>query len=82
MPDTEIGRFRFLVPPARPAAVAPAADKALRFAPKCLHCGKAKNQHRAFTAECPIGKRTPTGYAGYGSQRFANAGAPSAASPT
>ncbi len=67
MPPAEIARFRFLVPP-----TAIARDKALRVVPKCLHCGKGKNQHRAGSAECPIGKRTPTGYAAYGSQRFAD----------
>ena len=76
MPDLEIARSRPAAPP--PALRAVAADRALRVVPKCLHCGKAKNQHRAFSGECPVGKRTPTGYAAYAAQRFAGP-APSAA---
>ena len=71
MPDVEIARLRAPARPAWPAPIAVAVDKALRVVPKCLHCGKAKNQHRAVSAECPIGKRTPTGYAAYAAQRFA-----------
>jgi len=45
-------------------------DKPLRFVPKCRRCGRAKNQHRAGTLECPIGTRAPIGYLGFASQRF------------
>ena len=46
-------------------------DKELRFITKCVRCGKAKNQHRAFTLECPKGKRTPIGYRRHGPETFA-----------
>jgi len=45
-------------------------DKELRFVARCAHCGKAKNVHRAFTLDCPTGKRTPTGYTTFGPQCF------------
>ena len=52
-------------------------DKALRFVARCAHCGKAKNVHRAFTLDCPTGKRTPTGYTTFGPQCFTPAEEPS-----
>jgi hypothetical protein len=45
-------------------------DKKLRFVVKCVHCGKGKNMHRAFSLDCPTGKRTRTGYTTFGPQRF------------
>jgi len=45
-------------------------DKQLLFVIKCIHCGKAKNMHRAFTLDCPKGKRTPIGYATFGPEQF------------
>jgi hypothetical protein len=48
-------------------------DKPFRFVPKCALCGRAKNQHRAVSLECPAGKRTPIGYVEFGSQRFREA---------
>jgi hypothetical protein len=45
-------------------------DRKLRFVGKCVHCGKAKNMHRAFTLDCPNGKRTPIGYKTFGPQQF------------
>ena len=45
-------------------------EKALRFVVKCIHCGKAKNMHRAFTLDCPTGKRTRTGYTTFGPEQF------------
>ena len=45
-------------------------DKELRFVAKCVHCGKAKNMHRAVTLDCPGGKRTPTGYRRFGPHTF------------
>jgi hypothetical protein len=40
-------------------------DKPLMWFAKCAKCGKAKNQHRSGTLECPKGKKTPTGYKEY-----------------
>jgi hypothetical protein len=48
-------------------------DMPLKNLPKCAHCGRAKNQHRARTLECPEGKRTPTGYSSYKTDRFKEA---------
>ncbi len=45
-------------------------DKKLRHVDKCVHCGKAKNMHRAFTLDCPKGKRTRIGYATFGPEQF------------
>ncbi len=45
-------------------------DNALRFVAKCIHCGKAKNMHRAFTLDCPKGKRTPIGYSTFGPETY------------
>jgi hypothetical protein len=45
-------------------------DKTLRHVDKCVHCGKAKNMHRAFTLDCPKGKRTPIGYSAFGPEQF------------
>jgi hypothetical protein len=45
-------------------------EKTLRFVAKCSHCGKAKNMHRAFTLDCPTGKRTRIGYTTFGPQQF------------
>jgi hypothetical protein len=45
-------------------------DKPFRSVIRCAHCGRAKNQHRAGTLECPRGKRTPSGYMQFGSERF------------
>jgi hypothetical protein len=45
-------------------------EQALRFVAKCSHCGKAKNMHRAFTLDCPTGKRTRTGYTTFGPHQF------------
>ena len=45
-------------------------DKPLRFVAKCIHCGKAKNMHRAVTLDCPQGKRTPRGYATFGPETY------------
>jgi hypothetical protein len=45
-------------------------EKALRFVAKCIHCGKAKNMHRAFTLDCPKGKRTPIGYSSFGPETY------------
>jgi hypothetical protein len=45
-------------------------DKTLRHVDKCVHCGKAKNMHRAFTLDCPKGKRTKIGYSTFGPERF------------
>ena len=45
-------------------------EKTLRFVAKCSHCGKAKNMHRAFTLDCPTGKRTRTGYTTFGPHQF------------
>jgi hypothetical protein len=42
-------------------------DKPFRMMPRCGRCGRGKNQHRAMTLECPVGKRTAIGYA---SERF------------
>lgn len=57
------------------------SDKALRFVARCVHCGKAKNMHRAFTLDCPTGKRTPTGYTTFGPHQFTPAGDPRRGSP-
>ena len=43
------------------------------FVPRCVHCGRAKNQHRARTLECPEGPRTPTGYLRFAVERFVEA---------
>lgn len=48
-------------------------DKPFRAMPRCAHCGRGKNQHRAMTLECPVGKRTASGYASYGLERFRDA---------
>jgi hypothetical protein len=48
-------------------------DKRLKFIERCARCGKAKNQHRAETLQCPQGKRTPTGYRKFGPEKFAAA---------
>ena len=45
-------------------------DKPLRSVAKCATCGKAKNQHRAFSLDCPNGRRTPTGYSSFGPDTF------------
>ena len=45
-------------------------EKALRFVVKCRHCGKAKNMHRAFSLDCPTGKRTRIGYTTFGPHQF------------
>jgi hypothetical protein len=45
-------------------------DKTLRHVDKCVHCGRAKNMHRAYTLDCPNGKRTPIGYSSFGPQQF------------
>jgi len=39
-----------------------------------MHCGHAKNQHRAVTLECPKGKRSPTGYLRFSAERFLETG--------
>lgn len=44
--------------------------KPIRLIARCAHCGRAKNQHRAGSLECPKGKRTATGYAEFGAVRF------------
>jgi hypothetical protein len=38
-----------------------------------MRCGRAKNQHRASTLECPKGRRTPTGYVRFSAERFLEA---------
>lgn len=48
-------------------------DKPFVVIPRCSVCGRAKNQHKASTLECPQGKRTPVGYASYSTERFAEA---------
>ena len=48
-------------------------DKALRFVARCVHCGRAKNMHRAFTLDCPNGKRTRIGYSTFGPETYAPA---------
>ena len=45
-------------------------DKEFRLVVKCLRCGRAKNQHRAFSLECPKGKRTRSGYTEFAAARF------------
>jgi hypothetical protein len=45
-------------------------DKEFQPAVKCLRCGRAKNHHRAFTLECPKGKRTSRGYTEFAAERF------------
>jgi hypothetical protein len=45
-------------------------DKPLRSVARCARCGKAKNQHRAFSLDCPNGRRTPTGYMSFGPGNF------------
>ena len=45
-------------------------DQPFRFVVKCAQCGRAKNQHRAVSLECPKGRRTPIGYVEFGPQRF------------
>jgi hypothetical protein len=45
-------------------------EKPLRFVAKCRRCGRAKNQHRAFSLECPIGKRAVTGYQSFSLEKF------------
>ncbi len=45
-------------------------DKSFRFVAKCIHCGKAKNMHRAFTLDCPKGKRTRIGYSTFGPETY------------
>jgi hypothetical protein len=49
------------------------SDQPFQIIAKCKHCGRAKNQHRAVTLECPKGKRTPRGYLGFATKRFAEA---------
>jgi hypothetical protein len=58
-------------------------DKPFRNFARCKHCGKAKNQHRAFTLECPAGKRSPSGYLRFSVQRFLEmrGGQPTESSP-
>jgi hypothetical protein len=41
-------------------------ERPFLFIAKCIHCGKAKNMHRAITLDCPKGKRTPIGYSTFG----------------
>jgi hypothetical protein len=41
-----------------------------RIMARCVRCGRSKNQHRAFTLECPKGKRTPRGYTAFATERF------------
>jgi len=45
-------------------------EKKLRFVTRCIHCGKAKNMHRAITLDCPNGKRTRIGYTTFGPDQF------------
>ncbi len=45
-------------------------DKPLETMDVCVRCGRAKNQHRAFTSECPQGRRTPTGYRSFSLQKL------------
>lgn len=45
-------------------------DKPLRWVPKCINCGKAKNQHQGGTFRCPEGKRTDTGYMKYSNNTY------------
>ncbi len=45
-------------------------DKPFVIAPRCAICNHTKNHHRAFTLECPRGKRTLTGYTAFGPERF------------
>ena len=56
-------------------------DLQLRFIEKCIHCGKAKNMHRASTMDCPNGKRTRTGYTTFGPTQFTSANRESAGQP-
>ena len=51
-------------------------DSAFQFIVRCQRCGRAKNQHRAFSLECPIGKRTLRGYTKFSPDRFAGPGMP------
>jgi hypothetical protein len=46
-------------------------DKWLRLTVRCMHCGKTKHHHRASTQDCPLGKRTRTGYAKFALTCFA-----------
>ena len=55
-------------------------DKALRYVAKCMHCGKAKNMHRAFSLDCPTGKRTRIGYTTFGPGTFTPAPDPATGS--
>ncbi len=45
-------------------------DMKLRYVARCVHCGKAKNMHRAFTLDCPKGERTRIGYSTFGPEQF------------
>ena len=48
-------------------------DKPLLPIVRCLHCGKAKNQHRAITLHYPKGKKTTAGYLTFAETRFETA---------